>query len=149
MAEFATAPNTPERAEKRRLRQLRLLRADVSSVRLGRFSVTVRNVSEQGIGGKAPVELNLGERVHIDLPGLLPLAGTVRWTFEGRFGVETDKPIALEALRSAYGDKLPAADQSVHFQVMRPSIASAKRPALSSVRAPFGQGTPVDDSWNR
>lgn len=148
MAEANSGSPVPPRDDKRRSRQSRLLRADVTSHRLGRFSATVRNVSEQGIGGKAPMALNLGERVQVDLPGLLPLVGTVRWTFEGQFGIETDKAIALDALRSAHGGKLPSTDQSVQFQVMRP-VGTTRRPGLNSVSAPFGQARPVDDYWMR
>lgn len=138
---------TPCASEKRRSRQSRLLRVEVESARLGRFSATVRNVSENGIGGKAPHELDLGERVTIMLPGLLPLTGAVRWTFNGQFGIETDKIIALDALRSAYGGTLPAASESVQFQVMRPPTITSRRPGLSTVSAPFGQATPVD--WRK
>lgn len=148
MAEADPRSPAPASDDKRRSRQSRLLRADITSRRLGRFTATVRNVSDQGVGGKSPMELNLGERVQIDLPGLLPMVGTVRWTFEGQFGIETDKAIALDALRSAHGSKLPASDQSVQFQVMRP-ISSEKRPGLNSVAAPFGQGTPNGDYWMR
>jgi hypothetical protein len=147
MDQTATAPSAPKRAEKRRSRQSRLLSAFITSRRLGRFSAKVRNVSDQGIGGKSPLELDLGERVKVELPGLLPLVGTVRWTFEGQFGIETDKAIALDALRSAYGSALPSANDSVQFHAMRPPVANARRPGLGTVSAPFGQATPTD--WQR
>jgi PilZ domain len=147
MTEVAIASTASAPAEKRRSRQSRLLRAHITSRRLGRFTATVRNVSEQGIGGKAPHELNLGERVQVDLPGLLPLVGTVRWTFEGQFGIETDKAIALDALRNAHGNALPTANDSVQFAVMRPPVVSARRPGLGTVSAPFGQATPTE--WQR
>lgn len=144
-------PGSPPktRNESRRSRQSRLLRADITSRRLGRFTATVRNVSEQGIGGKGPVELNLGERVQVDLPGLDPLVGTVRWAYEGQFGIETDKAVALDDLRSAHGGKLPASNQSVQFEVIRPPVVQAKRPGLGVARAPFGDGVPVEEYWIR
>jgi PilZ domain len=139
----------PEQADKRRVRQSRLLRAEIISPRAGRFSATVRNISGNGIGGKAPIELDWGERVQVELPGLMPLVGTVRWSFEGQFGIETDQTISLDALRSANGGTLPAADQSVQFHIQRPVAVASKRPAVGFVSAPYGQGTPVKDSWAR
>jgi hypothetical protein len=137
------------RTDTRRSRQSRLLKAEITSQRMGKFVVTVRNVSEQGIGGKAPVELNLGERVQVGLPGLTPIMGTVRWSFEGQFGIETDRAIALDALRTAFGGALPSANPPPGFTPLRPVSAPAKRPGLTSVQAPFGQATRVDDYWMR
>mgnify|MGYP002777410608 CR=1 FL=1 len=148
MVDPQAATGAAKRGDSRRSRQSRLLKAELLTRRLGKFTATVRNVSEQGIGGKAPHELNLGERVQITLPGLLPLVGTVRWTFEGQFGIETDKSIALDALRTAYGNNLPGGNQSA-FPIQRPPQTPAKRPALGSIGAPFGQGSAVDDHWLR
>ena len=144
MNETAVVSTAPARPEKRRSRQSRLLRAHITSRRLGRFAATVRNVSTQGIGGKAPHDLDFGERVRLELPGLPSLLGTVRWTFEGQFGIETDTAIALDALRSAYGNALPSANDNLQFQVLRPPSGSTKRPGLSTVSAPFGEATPAD-----
>lgn len=147
VASQAGAPS--DRPDKRRVRQSRLLKAEITSRRLGQFTATVRNVSDQGLGGKADAILELGERVKVELPGLLPLLGVVRWTMNGQFGIETDKAIALDALRSAHGSKLPGSDPSVLFPIQRPPVAPAKRPGLNSISAPFGQGTPVEDYWMR
>lgn len=137
------------RSENRKARQSRLLKAELVTKRLGKFSVTVRNVSEQGIGGKAPMPLNLGERVQVTLPGLLPLVGTVRWTFEGQFGIETDKAIALDALRSAFGNKLPGGNTQSVYPIHRPVQTPAKRPAVGGISAPYGQASKSDEYWLR
>lgn len=149
MTNASNSEATSPRPEQRRTRQSRLLKADITSKRLGKFSATVRNVSEQGLGGKAPVELDLGERVKVELPGLLPLLGTVRWTVNGQFGIETDKAVALDALRTANGGNLPGGDQGNAFPIMRPPAAPAKRPGLNAVSAPFGQAIPAEDYWMR
>lgn len=149
MSDNGTKPALDKNGANRRVRQARLLKADLMTKRLGRFTVTVRNVSEQGIGGKSPHELNLGERVQVTLPGLLPMLGTVRWSYEGQFGIETDKAVALDALRSANGGTLPGSGAPAGFVVQRPPQQPAKRPAIGSVSAPFGNGTPIDDYWIR
>lgn len=149
MTNASNSEGQAKRPDERRVRQSRLLRAEITSKRLGKFSVTVRNVSEQGLGGKAPLEFDLGERVKVELPGLLPLLGTVRWSMDGQFGIETDKAVALDALRTAHGSKLPGSNQNEAFPILRPPVAPAKRPAIGSVSAPFGQAVKIDDYWIR
>lgn len=149
MTNASNSEAASQRPDQRRIRQSRLLKAEITSKRLGKFSATVRNVSEQGLGGKSPLPLDLGERVKIELPGLLPLLGTVRWTVDCVFGIETDKAVALDALRTAHGANLPGGDQANAFPIMRPPAAPAKRPGLNAVSAPFGQAKPIDDYWMR
>ena len=65
----ACASSTP--AEKRQPRQSRLVKAALACQRLGQFDVTIRNVSETGIGGQGPHILQIGERMTVLLSGLV------------------------------------------------------------------------------
>lgn len=120
-----------EDAEKRQPRQSRLVKAALEAERFGKFDVTIRNVSQTGIGGQAPCALTQGERVAVHLPGHRPMMGTVRWVFDKRFGIETDDEIHVEQLRAAHGGGVPSADQSVEFRIIPPPKDVAKRPGLS------------------
>src|SRR3546814_8615224 len=61
------ASSLPE--EKRQPRQSRLVKAALACQRLGRFDVTLRNVSLTGIGGQGPHALQIGERMPVIMPG--------------------------------------------------------------------------------
>ena len=128
-----------ESAEKRQPRQSRLVKAALENGRLGRFDVTVRNVSQTGIGGQGPHPLQNGERLTVHLPGHPPMAGTVRWVCDQRFGIETDGEIHLDKLRTAHGGSVPSADQSVEFRIVPPPKIVARRPGLS-----LGAATPIN-----
>jgi hypothetical protein len=124
-----TDPDTT--AAKRQPRQSRLVKAAFSCERFGRFDITVRNVSETGLGGQAPHALFIGERVTVYLPGHAPMMGTVRWVVERRFGVETDVKIEPGRLRTASGEQLVAADSSLEFQLFTPPQTTTWRPGLT------------------
>lgn len=117
--------------EKRQPRQSRLVKAAFNCERFGRFDITIRNVSETGIGGQAPHALLIGERVTVYLPGHAPMMGTVRWVVDRRFGVETDVKIEPGRLRTASGEQLVAADSSLEFQLFTPPEATTWRPGLT------------------
>src|SRR3546814_11264563 len=70
--------------------------------RLGRFDVTLRNVSLTGIGGQGPHALQIGERMTVIMPGHEPMLGTVRWVAGTRFGIQTDREIETVRLRAAH-----------------------------------------------
>ncbi|WP_260580900.1 PilZ domain-containing protein [Sphingopyxis sp. PET50] len=123
-------PADDSASEKRQPRQSRLVKAALESERFGRFDVTVRNVSQTGIGGQAPHPLQNGERLTVHLPGHPPMTGTVRWVCDQRFGIETDSEIRIEQLRAAHGGSMPSADQSIEFRIIPPPKTVAKRPGL-------------------
>ena len=124
---------SPESEDKRQPRQARLVKAALDCQRLGRFDVTVRNVSETGIGGLAPHMLNIGERMTVLLSGHEPMTGTVRWVAGKRFGIETDKPIETMRLRASQGDDLRAADSIADFQIVPAPNIDTWRPGLTRV----------------
>lgn len=137
-----------ESAEKRQPRQSRLVKAALESDRFGRFDVTVRNVSQTGIGGQAPHCLARGERLTVHLPGHKAMMGTVRWVFDQRFGIETDEEIRADQLRAAHGGGcVPSADQSIEFRIVPAPKYMGKRPGLS-----LGAASPTDprrSDWGR
>lgn len=122
----STAPS-----EKRQPRQSRLVKASLGCLRLGRFDVTIRNVSHTGIGGRGPHSLQIGERMTVYMPGHEPMLGTVRWVSDACFGIETDNPIETAQLRAAHSDQLTTADAKADFQIVPPPALSTWRPGLS------------------
>lgn len=124
------SPASAPPSDKRQPRQSRLVKAALGCQRRGRFDVTVRNVSETGIGGQAPHVLNIGERLTVFLPGHEPMMGTVRWVVDRRFGIETDRPVETIRLRAAHVDQLVAADSSIEFQIIPPPKDKIWRPGL-------------------
>lgn len=121
----STAPT-----DKRQPRQSRLVKAAFGCPRLGQFDVTIRNVSETGIGGQGPHVLHIGERVTVFLPGHEPMLGTVRWVVDKRFGIETDRPVETIRLRAAHGEQLAAGASPAEFQIVPPPKAPSWRPGL-------------------
>ncbi len=119
------------RPDKRTQRQSRLLQATLSTPRFGRFAATIRNISLHGLGGRAPVMLFPGDTVQVELQGLPVMHGIVRWAFDDRFGIETDMPIQLAALRTALGGYLPTSDTSIAFRIEPPVACETRRPGLS------------------
>lgn len=131
MSNPEASPASSSSSDKRQPRQSRLVKAALACSRLGQFDITVRNVSETGIGGQGPAPLNIGERITVFLPGHDPMLGTVRWVVDKRFGIETDKPIDTSLLRAAHGGAAPATHAvSSGFEIIPPPTAPARRPAL-------------------
>jgi hypothetical protein len=130
MSNPEASPASSISADKRQPRQSRLVKAALACSRLGQFDVTVRNVSETGLGGQAPAALNIGERVTVFLPGHDPMLGTVRWVVDKRFGIETDKLIEPARLRAAHGSGAPVANVTAGFEIVPPPTATVRRPGL-------------------
>ncbi|MBJ7439763.1 MAG: PilZ domain-containing protein [Sphingopyxis sp.] len=130
MSNSGAPPASPLPDEKRQPRQSRLVKATLACARLGQFDVTIRNVSETGIGGQAPGALHIGERITVFLPGHEPMLGTVRWVAGTRFGIETDRPVETLRLRTAHGSGAPAAENVAGFEIIPPPTAAARRPGL-------------------
>ena len=122
----STAPD-----EKRQPRQSRLVKAALACDRLGRFDVTIRNVSQTGVGGQGPHTLAIGERLTVFLPGHEPMPGTVRWVAGNRFGIETDRDIETVRLRAAHADQLVTTDSKADFQIVPAPQMSTWRPGLT------------------
>ena len=93
MPNFEADTASTASAEKRQPRQSRLVKASLACDRLGRFDVTLRNISETGVGGQSPHVLQVGERLTVYLPGHQPMEGVVRWVSDKRFGLQTERTI--------------------------------------------------------
>ncbi|MBB6427503.1 PilZ domain-containing protein [Sphingopyxis sp. JAI128] len=122
---------SPPPSDKRQPRQSRLVKAALACSRLGQFDITIRNVSETGIGGQGPAFLHIGERITLFLPGHDPMLGTVRWVVDKKFGIETDRVIDTSLLRAAHGGAVPASHAVASgFEIIPPPTAAARRPGL-------------------
>ncbi len=142
MSDPEAPPASSSNAEMRQPRQSRLVKAALACARLGQFDVTIRNVSETGIGGQAPGALHIGERITVFLPGHQPMLGTVRWVAGHRFGIQTDRPVEVDRLRAAHGSGAPAPQNIAGFEIIPPPSAPVRRPALvlgSARPAHFGR----------
>ncbi|KGB55259.1 PilZ domain-containing protein [Sphingopyxis sp. SE2] len=135
--EASPASSNPE--EKRQPRQSRLVKAALACQRLGRFDVTLRNVSLTGVGGQGPHILQIGERMTLFLPGHEPMLGTVRWVAGTRFGIQTDREIETMRLRAAHTDQIAAADSMAEFQIIPPPRVDTWRPGLTRATGLPGQ----------
>lgn len=131
MSYSEAAPASPPPEEKRQPRQSRLVKAALGCERLGRFDVTLRNVSLTGIGGQGPHMLQIGERMSVFLPGHQPMMGTVRWVAGTRFGIQTDREIETVRLRAAHDDQIIPADSRLDFQIVPPPQIGTWRPGLT------------------
>lgn len=137
----ASASTAPD--EKRQPRQSRLVKGSLGCQRLGRFDITIRNVSETGLGGQGPHILQIGERMTVFLPGHEAMLGTVRWVAGTRFGIETDKAVETMRLRaSSHVDDLRTADSTADFQIVPPPKMDTWRPGLT-------RGTTVPGHFGR
>ena len=143
--EASPASSLPD--EKRQPRQSRLVKAALGCQRLGRFDVTLRNVSLTGIGGQGPHILQIGERMTVFLPGHEPMMGTVRWVAGTRFGIQTDREI--ETIRRLVTQVYPAGIVSVvsdtwdFWQVVTDFAAALKPEILARQPDPFGNAKVV------
>ena len=78
------------------------LRVDGQS---GSVVARVRNLSAGGLMAEAPVDVERGDVVHIDLRNIGEVSGKVAWKAEGRFGVAFDHPIDPKLVRKPVGSK--------------------------------------------
>ncbi|HSM54303.1 MAG TPA: PilZ domain-containing protein [Erythrobacter sp.] len=73
----------------------------LADVQIGRdpaqHRIKVRNVSARGLMGEGALHVSSGTRLTIDLPEVGPVAGTVVWVQEPRFGVAFDDEVELLA----------------------------------------------------
>ena len=91
----ATASELTDFASRRReVRQRVLLRARIHPVDQ-QHSLFVTNLSRQGLRGAVDVALVSGQSLFVTLDDITHCLGTVRWTQNGRFGVQFDKPLDI------------------------------------------------------
>ena len=64
-------------------------------------AITLINLSSHGFMGECPAGVPLKSRVTLDLPGLNPLMGCVRWAVGRRVGGRFDTPLDDRQLEAA------------------------------------------------
>lgn len=71
--------------------------------------VKVRNLSDGGMMAEAPLSVERGMRLGIELRNIGPVKGSVAWTQDNRFGIVFDSEIDSKRVRepTAVGDKTP------------------------------------------
>ena len=65
--------------------------------------VRVRNLSSGGLMAEAPIEVERGDIVHVELRNVGDVTGKVAWKAEGRFGIAFDRPIDPKQVRNPVG----------------------------------------------
>ena len=63
----------------------------------------VRNLSSGGLMAEAPVHVDRGDSVEINMRNIGWIGGSVAWTSEGRFGVAFNQPIDPKIVRKPVG----------------------------------------------
>lgn len=136
-------------SDQRMPRHARLLRGTISSPELGVREVLFRNFSRHGIGGRSDAPVTVGDRIWVGLQGLAPIAATVRWVRNDRFGLIADQPVPFELLRARSAEILPTADDLPgEFRIVPPVHAQGGRPTLSfgtGMRAAKGKSDWISD----
>lgn len=64
-------------------------------------AITLINLSSHGFMGECPAGVPLRSRVNLDLPGMSPLGGCVRWAVGRRVGGRFDTPLDEAQLAAA------------------------------------------------
>lgn len=81
-------------SRRREMRQRVLLSARLHPVHTQHF-LLVTNLSRRGLRATAEVEPALGATIFVTLDDLTHCRGTIRWTQNGRFGMQFDKPLTI------------------------------------------------------
>lgn len=72
----------------------------IASVRCGSqvYGLLARDISQGGMKVESSRELEIGSDVVVTLPGMAPLAGVVRWSYAGCYGITFNRLLALSEL---------------------------------------------------
>jgi hypothetical protein len=114
-------------------RQRRLLKAKMLHPRLGMVEILVRDVSEQGIGGKCTSDIGPGDQVVIYLADCPGAVGTIAWRNGQAFGVRLNDAIDPSVVKSPPQQETPVAAHEVP-KPFRPTV-STKRPGFDRRRS--------------
>lgn len=123
-------------------RHRRLLKAQMRHPRLGMIDILVRDVSEQGVGGKCMSDIAAGEKVVIYMADGTPAAGTIAWRKGQGFGVQLDSSIDPALVKSPPQPDSPVSTHEV-ARPFRPTV-STKRPGFDRRRT----GPKTGSDWN-
>lgn len=109
-------------------RELRLLKAKMAHPKFGLIDILIRNVSDEGIGGKCRHDLEPGEGVSILLADGAPAPGVIVWRMGDGFGLRLSQSRAAKQLIRHY----EVASSGPRYEVplmFRPQIR-CRRPGL-------------------
>ena len=112
-------------------RVAKLVAVEISSDRLARVRVIVRNLSAHGIGARGECNVLPCERVTVHFPDGSAVGATVRWVRKGSFGVALDERIEPSAVQTkAAAGRLVPRDAEVTFERYR-HYSTASRAGFS------------------
>ena len=82
----------------------RLMRRAVSCIDGETMEVKLRNISSMGALVECPASVSPGTELTIDIVGVGPVRGVVRWAQAGKFGVQFDEKFDLTPARAQEGE---------------------------------------------
>ena len=92
----------------------RLMRRAVASINGERVELKLRNISSSGALAECPTPVAPGTEIAIDIVGVGPVRGIVRWAQSGQFGLQFDGQFNLSTLA-------PKRETPTHVAMMRPN----------------------------
>jgi len=92
----------------------RLMRRAVASINGERVELKLRNISSSGALAECPTPVAPGTEIAIDIVGVGPVRGIVRWAQSGQFGLQFDGQFNLSTLA-------PKREAPTHVAMMRPN----------------------------
>jgi diguanylate cyclase (GGDEF)-like protein len=115
----------------------RLMRRAVACIDGENVELKLRNISSMGALAECPTPVKPGTKMAIDIVGVGPMAGVVRWAQAGKFGLQFDgqfdlarlapkreTPAHVAMMRPTYRDQSPDSDQAYDAANRRPSARS-------------------------
>ena len=85
--------------------------------------VRLRNISSMGALVECPLPVSPGPNIAIDIVGVGPVRGLVRWAQSGKFGVQFEHQFDLARLA-------PKKEKRTSVHMLRPSYLDPKRSGL-------------------
>ena len=86
------------------------------------IEVKLRNISSMGASVECPLAVAPGQALTIDIVGVGPVRGIVRWSQSGKFGVQFEGPFDLARLA-------PKKEKRNAVAMMRPTYMDQQREA--------------------
>lgn len=90
--------------------RIQLLRAAYIKAGKAKYSILVRNLSEDGLMAQVDADLTVGTRVTIQLTGFAEIRGVIKWTQPTRIGVLFERPVNLDNLTRLTSTRLRRTD---------------------------------------
>lgn len=68
------------------------------------YRVRVRNLSDGGMMGEAPIKISRGNRVEVEMRNVGKVMGTIAWVQDNRFGIAFDEEVDSQEARKPSPD---------------------------------------------